>query len=89
MPDSLQPHELYLPGSSVPGISQARVLEWVANALSRDRPNPGMEPVSSALVGKFFINEEMAPHSSVLAWRIPGTEEPGGLRFTGLQKSQV
>ena len=27
----------------------------------------------------------MATHSSVLAWRIPGTEEPGGLLSTGLQ----
>ena len=26
---------------------------------------------------------EMAPHSSVLAWRIPGTEEPGGLPSMG------
>ena len=25
------------------------------------------------------LEEEMATHSSVLAWRIPGTEEPGGL----------
>ena len=27
--------------------------------------------------------EGMAPHSSVLAWRIPGTEEPGGLLSVG------
>ena len=27
--------------------------------------------------------KEMAPHSSVLAWRIPGTEEPGGLLSMG------
>ena len=27
----------------------------------------------------------MAIHSSILAWRIPETEEPGGLRSTGLQ----
>ena len=27
----------------------------------------------------------MAPHSSILAWRIPWTEEPGGLQSTGLQ----
>ena len=27
--------------------------------------------------------KEMATHSSVLAWRIPGTEEPGGLRSMG------
>ena len=31
--------------------------------------------------------EEMATHSSILAWRIPGTEEPGGLQPMGLQES--
>ena len=29
------------------------------------------------------LEEEMATHSSVLAWRIPGTEEPGGLPSMG------
>ena len=29
------------------------------------------------------LEEEMAAHSSVLAWRIPGTGEPGGLSSTG------
>ena len=29
--------------------------------------------------------QEMATHSSVLAWRIPGTGEPGGLPSMGLQ----
>ena len=28
----------------------------------------------------------MAIHSSILAWRIPWTEEPGGLPFTGSQR---
>ena len=28
----------------------------------------------------------MAIHSSVLAWKIPGTEEPGGLQSIGLQR---
>ena len=28
------------------------------------------------------LEKEMATHSSVLAWRIPGTEEPGGLPST-------
>ena len=27
------------------------------------------------------LGEEMATHSSILAWRIPQTEEPGGLQF--------
>ena len=31
------------------------------------------------------LEKEMATHSSVLAWRIPGTGEPGGLPSTGLQ----
>ena len=29
------------------------------------------------------LEKEMAPHSSVLAWRIPGTGQPGGLPSTG------
>ena len=32
------------------------------------------------------LEEEMAPHSSILAWRIPRTEEPGGLQSMGLQR---
>jgi len=30
--------------------------------------------------------KEMATHSSVLAWRIPGTGEPGGLQSMGLHR---
>ena len=29
------------------------------------------------------LEKEMATHSSILAWRIPGTEEPGGLPCMG------
>ena len=32
------------------------------------------------------LEEEMATHSSILAWRIPWTEEPGGLQSMGLQR---
>ena len=31
------------------------------------------------------VEEEMATHSSILAWEIPWTEEPGGLQSTGSQ----
>ena len=31
------------------------------------------------------LEKEMATHSSILAWRIPWTEEPGGLQSMGLQ----
>ena len=32
------------------------------------------------------LEEEMAPHSSILAWEIPRSEEPGGLQSVGLQR---
>ena len=32
---------------------------------------------------RFVTEKEMATHSSVLAWRIPGTGEPGGLPSLG------
>ena len=31
------------------------------------------------------LEKEMATHSSILAWEIPRSEEPGGLQSTGLQ----
>ena len=35
------------------------------------------------------LEEGMATHSSILAWRIPWTEKPGGLQSTESQKSQT
>ena len=32
------------------------------------------------------VEKEIATHSSILAWRIPWTEEPGGLQSTGSQR---
>ena len=49
------------------------------------------EPVSPALAGRFPTTGPpgKSPHSSILAWKIPWTEEPGGLQTMGLQKSQT
>ena len=33
------------------------------------------------------LEKEMAAHSSILAWRIPGTEQPGGLQSMGSQRT--
>ena len=35
------------------------------------------------------LEKDMATHSSVLAWKIPGTEEPGGLLSMGLHWAAV
>ena len=40
-----------------------------------------------SLVGEYPLEEEIATHSSILAWEIPWTEEPGGLQSMGLKKS--
>ena len=32
------------------------------------------------------LEKEVATHSRILAWRIPWTEEPGGLQFMGSQR---
>ena len=36
--------------------------------------------------GRFPLEEAMATHSSILAWRIPRTVEPGRLQSIGLQR---
>ena len=46
-----------LPGSSIHGIFQARILEWAAISSPGDPPDPAIEPVSLALAGGFFITE--------------------------------
>ena len=33
-----------------------------------------------------LLEKEMGTHSSILAWRVPWTEEPGGLQSTGSQR---
>ena len=38
------------------------------------------------LGGEDPLEEGMATHSSILVWRVPGTEEPGGLQFMGSQR---
>ena len=45
---------------------------WETRVLSLDQEDP--------------LEKEMAAHSSILAWRIPWTEEPGGLQSTGSQR---
>ena len=46
-----------LPGSSVPGILQPKILEWLSSPLPGGLPDPGIEPtslMSPALAGRFF-----------------------------------
>ena len=48
---------------------------------------PAMEETRvKSLGGEGLLEKEMATHSSVLAWRIPWTEEPGELQSLGSQR---
>ena len=44
-----------------------------------------METWDRSLCQEDPLEKGMASHSSILAWRIPWTEEPGGLQSKGLQ----
>ena len=59
----------------------------------RVQPNPGGSVVKNPSVLQKtqdipvqFLEKGMATHSSILAWRIPWTEEPGGLQSMGSQR---
>ena len=134
------PIDCSMPDSSVLGISQARILEWVAVSFSRGIfLTRGLNPLLLCLLhwqvdswptvppnlrqflgdaaqimgifslwywmrGAFLVVQwlrmclpmqgtqvwsQQATHSSILAWEIPWTEDPGGLQSMGLQKCQT
>ena len=45
-----------------------------------------MQETSESLGQEDPLEEGMAAHSSILAWRIPWTEEPGGIQSMGSQR---
>ena len=59
-------------------ISTSQVAQWVKNL-------PAMQEMQVQSLGqKDPLEEGMATQSSILAWRIPWTKEPGGLQSMGL-----
>ena len=51
---------------------------------------PGMQETQIRSLGQEYpLEKEMATHSSILAWEIPRTEEPGGLQSMGFQESNT
>ena len=45
--------------------------------------------MGSIVIGEYPLEEEMAIHSSIFAWKIPRTEEPGGVQSMGSQESDM
>ena len=63
------------------GAHQASLVAQMVKKLTANAGDPGL-----ILGSGRSLEKEMATHSSILAWRIPWTEEPGGLRSMVLQK---
>ena len=59
---------------------------WVIVAQMVKSPPTVQETPVQSLGQEDPLEKEMATHSSILAWRIPGTEEPGGLQSIGSQR---
>ena len=64
-PTLSDPMDCSPPGSSVPGISQARVLEWVAISFSRGSSQPRDPTQVSCIAGGFFTTE---PPGKPICW---------------------
>ena len=53
--------------------------EWASLVAQKVKNLPALQETRvESLGGKDPLEEEMATHSRILAWRIPRTEEPGG-----------
>ena len=66
-------------------VKSFQVSQWVKNL-------PAMQETQEAWVQsrgwEDLLEKGMATHSSILAWRIPWTEEPGGLQSMVLQRAE-
>ena len=74
------------PPRSLPWSSPFRLLLILQTSLVAQmvkNPLAVQETWVRSLGRKYPLEKSMATHSSILAWRIPWTEEPGGLQCTG------
>ena len=85
------PVECNPPGSSVHGDFQVRILESGAYSSGKEYTckQKMQESWVWSLRGEVPLKEEMATHSSILAWRIPRTEEPGELQSMGSERDRT
>ena len=75
-------------GSIAPAIPEGYMLKAASLAAQVVKAVPAMQETEvQALDQDDLLKEGMVTHSSILAWRIPWTEEPGGLQSKGLQRA--
>ena len=63
---------------------------WASLVTQRVKNLPAMQETWVQFLGKEdALEKEMATHSTILAWRIPWTDEPGRLQSMGSQESDM
>ena len=84
------------PSSELPSLQANTVRNWVMCAFRHDlvaqlvKNLPAMKETQVRFLGREdCLEKEIATHSSILAWRIPWTEEPGRLQSMGYQESDT
>ena len=60
--------------------------QWVKNPPAMQETQKTQETWVRSLSQEDALEESMASHSSILAWRIPWTEQPRGLQSIGSQR---
>ena len=71
--------------STLPWVVTAQRWAFLGSSVVKN-PTAGAEMWIQSLCWEDPLEEEMATHSSILAWKIPWTEEPGGLQSMGSQR---
>ena len=63
------------------------IIDWASLVAQRLKRLPAMQETQVRSLGREDpLEKKMSAHSRILAWRIPGREEPGRLQSTGLQR---
>ena len=91
-PTLCNPMDCSLPGSSVRGILQARILEWIAMPSSRDLPDLGIQPtslMSLALAGMFFTTAATKSLQSCPTLCDPIDSSPPGSSVPGILQARI
>ena len=72
--------------SHTPCIGRQNLNHWTTKVVPSNYHFKAHKSVAFSTLIMLYVEKEMATHSSVLAWRIPGTGEPGGLLSMGLHR---
>ena len=71
-------------------IDNGRVIGWASLVVQTVKNLPAMQETQFRSLGREDpLEKEMATHFSILAWRIPRAEEPGGLQSMGSQEADT